>query len=150
MADTHGADRPGILRPQPRSHVPRHGTGPDFIDALARRLADRRVVLRGSAGWIGHHLCGPGGQPGPDERDAALREVRARGWALTDQQLAPGIRSVAAPSRDGSGQVIAALNVHSHAGRDIGQRLVEEQPPLLQTAGDISADFTRVAAAPQT
>ncbi|MEU7656997.1 IclR family transcriptional regulator C-terminal domain-containing protein [Streptomyces lincolnensis] len=53
--------------------------------------------------------------PDPGEHDAVLREVRARGWALTDEQLAPGIRSVAAPLRDGSDQVIAALNVNCHA-----------------------------------
>jgi IclR family pca regulon transcriptional regulator len=89
-------------------------------------------------------------QPDLGERDAALRDVRARGWALTDQQLAPGIRSVAAPLRDGSGQVIAALNVNCHAAETSVERLVEEHlPPLLQTAGDISADFARVAAVPQ-
>src|SRR4249920_1662563 len=32
-----------------------------------------------------------------EERAAKLREVRARGWALTDEELAAGIRSVAAP-----------------------------------------------------
>src|SRR5258708_10208650 len=36
-------------------------------------------------------------QPDAGERAAALREVRARGWSLTDEQLALGIRSVAAP-----------------------------------------------------
>lgn len=90
-------------------------------------------------------------QPAPGERDAVLREVRARGWALTDQQLAPGIRSVAAPLRDGSGQVVAALNVNCHAAETSVERLVEEYlPPLLQTAGDISGDFARIAAVPQT
>jgi IclR family pca regulon transcriptional regulator len=53
----------------------------------------------------------PRWQPDREERDAALREVRARGWALTDEQLAPGIRSVAAPLRDGEGRVIAGVNV---------------------------------------
>ena len=57
----------------------------------------------------------PRWQPDAAERAAALREVRARGWALTDEQLAPGIRSVAVPLRDGDGRVIAALNVNSHA-----------------------------------
>lgn len=64
---------------------------------------------------------------------------------------APGSRSVAAPLRDGSGQVIAALNVNCHAAETSVERLVEEHLPLLlQTAGDISADFARVAAVPQT
>lgn len=74
--------------------------------------------------------------------------MRARGWALTDEQLAPGIRSVAAPLRDGSGRVVAALNVNAHAAETSVERLVGEHLPLLQTAGDISADFARVAAVP--
>ena len=53
-------------------------------------------------------------QPDRAERDAELRQVRARGWALTDEQLALGIRSVAAPLRDGA-RVIAAMNVNTHA-----------------------------------
>lgn len=57
----------------------------------------------------------PRWQPDRAERDTELREVRARGWALTDEQLAPGIRSVAAPLRDGTGRVIAGINVNAHA-----------------------------------
>ena len=88
--------------------------------------------------------------PDAAERAAALREVRARGWALTDEQLAPGIRSVAVPLRDGDGVVIAALNVNSHAAEtplDVltGQHL----PLLLQAAGAISADWAAQQAAPQ-
>ncbi|MEV4376663.1 IclR family transcriptional regulator C-terminal domain-containing protein [Streptosporangium sp. NPDC049644] len=85
-----------------------------------------------------------------EELDAELREVRARGWALTDEQLAPGIRSVATPLRDGSGRVIAGINVNSHAAETSLQRLLEEHlPPLLQTAGEISADFARLETVPQ-
>ncbi|GAB3972902.1 IclR family transcriptional regulator C-terminal domain-containing protein [Actinoallomurus acanthiterrae] len=92
----------------------------------------------------------PSWQPNRDERDAALREVRARGWALTDEQLARGIRSVAAPLRDGSGQVIAAINVNTHAAETPLDTLVEEYLPLLlQAAGDISGDFARLATVPQ-
>ncbi len=92
----------------------------------------------------------PRRQPDAAGRSAELREVRARGWSLTDEQLAAGIRSVAAPLRDGDGQVIAALNVTVHAAEtplDIltGQHL----PLLLQTAGAISADWARYQAAPQ-
>ena len=90
-------------------------------------------------------------QPGPDERAAALREIRARGWALTDEQLAPGIRSVAAPLRDGEGQVIAALNVTVHAAETPIEVLTGEYLPLLlQTAGAISADWAACQAAPSS
>ena len=71
----------------------------------------------------------PRWQPDRAERDAALREVRARGWALTDEQLAPGIRSVAAPLRDGAGRVVAALNVNVHAAETTVERLVGEHLP---------------------
>lgn len=91
----------------------------------------------------------PRSAPTPAERDAELREVRARGWALTDEQLAPGIRSVAAPLRDGEGWVIAGVNVNCHAAETSLETLLEHHLPLLlQTAGDISADFARLATAP--
>ncbi len=90
-------------------------------------------------------------QPDAAQRAAELREVRARGWSLTDEQLAAGIRSVAAPLRDGDGQVIAALNVTVHAAETPLDILTGEYLPLLlQTAGAISADWARQAAAPQT
>jgi len=91
-------------------------------------------------------------QPGRDELDEVLREVRAKGWALTDEQLAPGIRSVAAPLRDGAdGRVLAALNVTVHAAETPVETLTREHLPLLlQTAGDIGADFALYRALPVT
>lgn len=88
-------------------------------------------------------------QPGHAERDVALREVRARGWAVTDEQLTLGIRSVAAPLRDGSGRIVAALNVNTHAAETPLERLLDEHlPRLLATAGEISADLARCDAVP--
>jgi IclR family pca regulon transcriptional regulator len=92
----------------------------------------------------------PRWHPDAAGRAAALREVRARGWALTDEQLAPGIRSVAVPLRDGDGQVIAALNVNAHAAETSLEVLTGEHLPLLlQAAGSISADWAARQSAPQ-
>ncbi len=92
----------------------------------------------------------PRWQPDEQERAAELREVRARGWALTDQQLALGIRSVAAPLRGGDGQVIASLNVNTHAAETPVEVLTEEYlPMLLQTAGAVSADWAALQSVPQ-
>jgi IclR family transcriptional regulator, pca regulon regulatory protein len=92
----------------------------------------------------------PRWQPDPAERGSVLREVRARGWALTDEQLAPGIRSVAVPLRDGDGRVIAALNVNSHAAETPLDVLVGHHLPLLiQAAGSISADWAACHGVPQ-
>jgi IclR family pca regulon transcriptional regulator len=81
----------------------------------------------------------------PRERaaiDAELRTVRARGWALADEELAPGIRSVAVPVRDGTGAVRAAMNVTVHAAETSVERLTGEYlPHLLHAAGEISAEW---------
>jgi IclR family pca regulon transcriptional regulator len=88
-------------------------------------------------------------QPGAAERAAALREVAERGWALTDEQLAPGIRSVAAPLGDGTGRVIAAMNVTVHAAETSVATLTGEYLPLLlSAAAAISADWAACQAAP--
>lgn len=91
----------------------------------------------------------PRWRPSDAERDAELREVRARGWALTDEQLTLGIRSIAAPLRDGAGRVIAGVNVNCHAAETSLERMVDHHLPLLlQAAGDIGADFARLADVP--
>jgi IclR family transcriptional regulator, pca regulon regulatory protein len=88
--------------------------------------------------------------PTAEERAAALRQIRARGWALTDEELAAGIRSVAAPLRDGDGQVIASLNVNAHAAETPVEVLTGQYLPLLlQAAGAISADWAAYHSAPQ-
>ncbi|HET9860051.1 MAG TPA: IclR family transcriptional regulator C-terminal domain-containing protein [Nocardioidaceae bacterium] len=93
----------------------------------------------------------PRWQPDRAELETVLREVRAQGWALTDEQLASGIRSVAAPVRDGSGRVVAAVNVTVHAAETPVERLRDEYlPMLLDTAGRISADFELRDALPHT
>lgn len=84
----------------------------------------------------------PSWQPSDEEFLTAIRKVRATGWAMTDQQLAPAIRSVAAPIRNGNGEIVAAMNVNTHALETNQERLSEViLPRLLQAASDISADW---------
>ncbi len=76
------------------------------------------------------------------ELEDELERVRARGWALADEELAPGVRSVAVPVRDGAGEVRAAMNVTVHAAETSTERLTGEFLPLLrQTAADVSEDW---------
>lgn len=77
-----------------------------------------------------------------EELMAELEQTRARGWAMTDQELAAGIRSVAAPLHGSDGSVIAALNVNAHAAETSVETLLDHHlPHLLDTARAISADF---------
>jgi IclR family transcriptional regulator, pca regulon regulatory protein len=76
------------------------------------------------------------------ELDEELVRVRARGWALADEELAPGVRSVAVPVRDAAGAVRAAMNVTVHAAETTTEKLLDEHlPRLLRTAGDVSLDW---------
>ncbi|MFB2554218.1 IclR family transcriptional regulator domain-containing protein [Herbiconiux liangxiaofengii] len=112
--------------------------GKVLLAALDRESLERVLEHPSRSGVV------PAWQPGVDELDSALREVRAAGWALTDQQLAPAIRSVAAPVRDGAGRVVAAVNVNVHAAETSVETLVEGHlPRLLTTAAAISADWAR-------
>lgn len=85
------------------------------------------------------------GRPDIDELRDELETVRAQGWALANEELAPGVRSVAAPVRDGSGKVRAAVNVTVHAAETSLEQLIDlHLPPLLTAAGKISADWKRM------
>jgi IclR family pca regulon transcriptional regulator len=81
--------------------------------------------------------------------DEELTRVRARGWALADEELAPGVRSIAVPVRDGTGTVRAAMNVTVHAAETTTEKLLEEHlPKLLRAAGEVSADWAAWQARP--
>jgi IclR family transcriptional regulator, pca regulon regulatory protein len=69
---------------------------------------------------------------------AEIERVRESGWALVDQELEIGLRSIAAPLRT-QGATIAALNVAVAAARVPLEELREAMlPELLRTAQLIS------------
>jgi IclR family pca regulon transcriptional regulator len=71
-----------------------------------------------------------------------LDRVRRQRWALVDQELERGLRSIAAPIRDAAGRVIAAANVGAHAGRITVTTLRRALLPSLQAAAEsIERDF---------
>lgn len=64
----------------------------------------------------------------------ALDQVRQKGYALVDQELEIGLRSIAVPVRNAAGEVAAAMNVGVQAAR-VGRREMETQIlPVLQEA----------------
>ena len=68
-----------------------------------------------------------------------LDAVRENGWALVDQELEIGVRSLAAPLRDAQGTAIAAMNVSTHAGRtDLDEIHETFLPRLLDAASNIT------------
>ena len=68
--------------------------------------------------------------------------VRRQGYCIVDQEIELGLRSVAVPVRNRTGQVVAAMNVSSPAGRRTLLQIRKELlPPLQETASRIEADL---------
>ena len=92
------------------------------LTALTRRTVTDRVALR-----------------------QIIADVANRGYAIVDQELEDGLRSVAVPIVDRSGAVVAALNASAHASRatldDLRRRIL---PQLQATAARINDDLRAV------
>jgi IclR family pca regulon transcriptional regulator len=68
-----------------------------------------------------------------------LAEVRQQGYAMVEEELEIGLRSIAVPVRGASGRVLAALNVGAHAARVSKRKMSEEfLPVLLKGAQELS------------
>ncbi|MEU0510033.1 IclR family transcriptional regulator C-terminal domain-containing protein [Amycolatopsis sp. NPDC006125] len=78
----------------------------------------------------------------PDEFRRRLRDVRSLGYSVVSEELEKGLLSAAAPVRDSSGAVVAALASSTSSGRSSVEQLRADVVPLLvKTADRISADF---------
>ncbi|GHF35261.1 IclR family pca regulon transcriptional regulator [Amycolatopsis bartoniae] len=79
-----------------------------------------------------------------------LREIRSRGWIATNSEMTSGVRSIAAPIREGNGEVFAAINLSVIATEVSHEQLITEYLPwLLIAAGEIGRDLALLREAPQ-
>jgi IclR family pca regulon transcriptional regulator len=73
---------------------------------------------------------------------AEINRARKQGWAIVDQELEDGLRSVAAPIRSPGGHVAAAVNLSAHASRTTLEAVRRTLlPRLLETAARIESDL---------
>ncbi|MFI7222943.1 IclR family transcriptional regulator C-terminal domain-containing protein [Nonomuraea angiospora] len=85
----------------------------------------------------------------PERLRAAVRQAADDGYALVDQELEEGVRSIAVPVRGRDGRVVAAVNVATHASRATRADLLRDVlPALAETAARMSADLRHVPATP--
>jgi IclR family pca regulon transcriptional regulator len=61
-----------------------------------------------------------------------IRRVKAQDFALTDEELELGLRSVAVPVRNRQNRTVAAINVGVHAARVSTSEMIERLLPILQ------------------
>ncbi|MBM7442451.1 IclR family transcriptional regulator C-terminal domain-containing protein [Streptomyces sp. HB132] len=113
--------------------LPAAGLGPLLDHAELRPLAPHTLTRRAAL-------------------EAVLERVRAEGYALVDEELEAGLRSIAVPVRDRTGEAVAAINVAMHSSSRTIDECLEYVLPLLRlTAGNIEAElhtaarFARVA-----
>ena len=70
---------------------------------------------------------------------AELDQVSRQGYAVSDEELVVGARSLAAPLRQTDGDAIAAINVCVSSARHSHQEMVDRfADPVVETAQRIS------------
>lgn len=78
----------------------------------------------------------------PTKLESEIRRVAEQGFAIIDEELEIGLRSIAVPVRDRSGRVVAAINISTQSSRfspEEMQTLI--LPPLKETAHAIENYF---------
>ena len=75
----------------------------------------------------------------PKKLRAVLEQVRAQGYAINDEELELGLRSIAVPVRGASGKVLAALNCGAQAARvSVAQLERDFLPVMLRGAQELA------------
>jgi len=77
---------------------------------------------------------GPNAKVSLDELGQELAQIREQGWAMQDEELAHGLRSVAGPITGAGGRVVAGVNLAVQARDWSSQRIVRELKPVVLAA----------------
>jgi IclR family pca regulon transcriptional regulator len=68
--------------------------------------------------------------------EAELRKVRQQGYALVDEELEQGLRSIAVPVARRDGQVVAAINSGVHTSRASAEDIIRRILPVLKKGAE--------------
>ena len=74
--------------------------------------------------------------PTPEKLRRELVGIRRAGFAIVDQELEIGLRSIAVPVRDHAGAVVAAINIGTHASRVTLAEMEKTFLPELEAAAN--------------
>jgi len=114
----------------------------------------RALIAHMPADWLRQYVAGLQSDPAAaryTRRNGsrlleALTTARQRGYAVNDEELAAGLRSVACPIWDSSDRVVAAINIAVPSARMSLRDLCTRQVPhLVSTAEAISTAVKRLA-----
>lgn len=123
------------------TRFPAHATSMGRVLLAALPAAQRSAWLAGAdlAPQTAHTLTDPA------RLGSVLADVERDGYAIVDQELEEGLRSVAVPLHGPDGKVIAALNIAHHAGRTPLREVHEVLLPALRDAARRIDDDTALA-----
>ncbi|MFE7278301.1 IclR family transcriptional regulator [Streptomyces sp. NPDC057623] len=108
--------------------------GKMLLSALDDTELERRLTEKSFAGAMG-----PNAIRSLDGLRGALSGIREQGYVIQDEELAYGLRSVAAPITDATGSIVAAANVAVPAREFPVERLLGElRQPLMDACREIS------------
>ncbi|MDN3554552.1 IclR family transcriptional regulator domain-containing protein [Halomonas maura] len=68
----------------------------------------------------------------PAQLRHCIEQVRLQGYSIVDQELDPGLRSLAVPAFDANGKLLGAINISTNAARIDFDTLTRSFLPLLQ------------------
>jgi IclR family transcriptional regulator, pca regulon regulatory protein len=115
---------------QPGTRVPAHcsANGRVLLAALPDDALDHWLATHPMVARTPRTLTQPA-----QVRDAVMR-VREQGYAMVDQELEVGLRTIAVPLKNFRGETVAAMNVSAHAARLQLDELRERCLPVLLQA----------------
>jgi IclR family acetate operon transcriptional repressor len=122
---------------RPGSRVPLHcsGVGKAILSAGSDKTLARILQQRGMPRLTVKTIITPAALR------ADLERARTLGYAVDDEEHAVGLRCIAAPIFDETGDAIAAVSVSGPMARIVDERLAHLGALVLQAARDISADM---------
>ena len=119
-------------RPGSRGAIHASGVGKALLSTLTddevRRILHKTGLERFTAKTLAE----------PDKLFAELEVIRARGWAIDDEERTPGMRCIAAPIYNEYGEAFAGLSVSGPTVRVTDERLGEIGPKVKRAAEAIT------------
>jgi IclR family pca regulon transcriptional regulator len=111
------------------SRLPAHcaATGRALLAALPPEVAERRL-------WrMARHPLTPNTRTAVPDLMLLLQEVRGQGYAVSNEEIELGLRSVAVPIPDARGQTIASMSIAASASRRTLETMLDILLPELES-----------------
>lgn len=116
-------------------------TVPAYCTSSGRALLldhDRANLEKLFGGDTAFERSGPNCPPDVDELERRVKRARQVGYTRADEEFEPGLVAVAAPIRDFTGRIVAAINVSAPKFR-LGRRLDATGQLVREGANQVSA-----------